>query len=478
MDVKTTLSEREGNTVKLAVEVSSEELQEAFNKNLRELSREARIPGFRPGKAPLAMIRQRMGDEAILANTIEESMSGWFVAALLELGLDPVDQPKIEFEGDKPELGKAFAFVATVTVMPELVLGEYKGVEAPKEPAVVEDEEVDAQMERLRNEFAELRPIYGRSVQNGDFVTADFRATSDGSPVEGFDASDFVFEVGGGRTFPEIEENAVGMSTGDERTFVLTVPATGEDQAKTVDCTMTVKEIKEKVLPQVSDRWASEVSEFATLLELRLEIRRKLQAGKTYASDHRFRALAVKAVADSVTVDLPEVAVREKAEEMLADFKRSLESEGGSFADYVEASQTTVEQMIEDLKPSAANSIKTNLALDAVAKAEGIVITDEDVGRAINQMAAVGGVDPKEFEARLRKSERIEPIRLQMRREKAADFIAANAIAVAPDAVQAKVVGDEAAGSLDGRSLEEALEPVAAEPAAFEQAAETAPEGT
>jgi len=129
--VKTTLSEREGNTVKLAVEVSSEELQEAFNTNLRELVREARIAGFRPGKAPAAMVRQRMGDEAILANTVEESISGWFAAAVLELGLDPVDRPEIELDDDALELGKPLGFTAKVTVMPEVVLGEYKGVEAP-----------------------------------------------------------------------------------------------------------------------------------------------------------------------------------------------------------------------------------------------------------------------------------------------------------------------------------------------------------
>ncbi len=222
--MKTTLSEREGNTVKLAVEVSGEELQEAFDARLKQLSREVRIPGFRQGKVPMTMVRQRLGDEAILADAVEEAMSGWFAAAVSELGLDPVDRPQIELEGDAPELGKPLGFTASVTVMPEVVLGEYKGVEAPKDPAEVQDQEVDAQMDRLRNEFAELRPVTGRAVQEGDFVTADFRAVLDGKPVEGLEAGDFAFEVGGGRIFPEIEEHVVGMNVGDERTFPLVLP--------------------------------------------------------------------------------------------------------------------------------------------------------------------------------------------------------------------------------------------------------------
>ncbi len=192
-----------------------------------------------------------------------------------------------------------------------------------------------------------------------------------------------------------------------------------------MDFTVTLKEIKEKVLPPLSDKWASEVSEFGTLLELRLEIRKKLQAAKTYAAEQRFRSLAVKAVTDNATLDLPDVVVREQAEEMVADFKQSLESQGGSLEAYLEATGTTVEQMIEDMKPQAANNVKTGLVLDAVAKAEGIEASDEEVSAAVAQMAAAGRVDAKAFETRLRKSGRIETFKWQIVRDKAADFIVA-----------------------------------------------------
>jgi trigger factor len=430
IDVKTTLSEREGNTVKLAVEVSGDELQEAFDTHLKQVAKEVRIPGFRQGKVPLTMVRQRLGDQAILIDAVDDAMGRWFATAALELGIDPVDRPQIDVGDDLPELGQTFSFTASVTVMPEVELGRYKGVEVPREADEVTTEEVDSQMDRLRNEFAELKPVEGRPAQNDDFVTADFRAEIDGQSVEGLEATDFVFEVGAGRLFKEVEEAVVGMNAGDTKTSPLTLPeGFPEDLAgKTAEFTITVKEIKEKVLPPLTDLWASEVSEFPTLLELRQEIRGKMQVGKTYSADQRFRSLAVKAVADNATLDLPDVVVREQAEELLADFKRSLEAQGGDFEAYMAATGTTVEQMIDDLKPGAANNVKTGLVLDAVAKAEGIEASDEDVQAAVAQMAAAGRVDAKTFENRLRKTGRLQAVGWQIVRDKAADFIAANAV--------------------------------------------------
>jgi trigger factor len=187
-------------------------------------------------------------------------------------------------------------------------------------------------------------------------------------------------------------------------------------------------------MPPLTDAWASEVSEFQTLLELRAEIRGKLEAGKTYSADQRFRSLAVQAAADNATLDLPDVVVREQAEEMLSDFKQSLEAQGGDFNSYVQVTGTSVEQMIADLKPSAASNVKTGLVLDAVAKAEGLEATDEEVSAVIAQMAASGRVDAQDLEKGLRRTGRIQAIKWQIVRDKAADFIAANAIALSPGA--------------------------------------------
>jgi trigger factor len=434
--VKTTLSERDGNTVRFAVEVSSEELQEAFNTRLRQLSREVRIPGFRPGKAPMAMVRQRLGDEYVLTETVEESMAGWYSKAVVELGLEPVDRPEVDAGEDAPELDKPFSFAATVTVMPDLVLGEYKGLEVPKESSEVEDAEVDAQMERLRNEFSELRPVSDRVAQMGDFVTVDFQATLDGKPVEDLAADDYVFEVGGDRMFPGVAENLVGMNASEEKTFPFEVPEgfPGDAAGKAVDFALTLKEIKEKVLPELSDQWATEVSEFATLLELRQEIRGKIGAGKAYGVEQQFRNNAVKKATDNASIDLPDVVVRAEADDLMADFKKSIEQQGGTLEGYVEALGVTVEAMLEDIKPQAANNVKTKLTLDAVAAEEGLEVTDEEVGLMVAQMAAGSKIDAKVLENRLRKSGRLESLKGQMMRDKAVDFIVKSAVAVAPEA--------------------------------------------
>jgi len=468
--VKTTLSERDGNTVKLEVEVSGDELQEAFDAKLNKLVREVRIPGFRPGKAPMIMVRQRFGDEAIITDAVEEAIGGWFAAAALELEIDPVERPKIDAGEELPELGKPLSFTATVTVMPEVELGEYKGLEVPKEPGEIKDEEVDAQVDRLRNEFAELRPVTDRPVHSGDFVTADFRASIDGEPVESLEANDFVYETGAGRIFADIEVQTLGMKPEEERTFKLALPEDfggKEVGGKTVDFTLKVKEIKEKVLPKLSDGWASEVSEFATLLELRQEIRGKIQGAKTYQVEQRFRAEAVQAAADNAQLDIPEVVVLEQAQEMVGDFAQSLTQQGGDIRGYLEATGITVEQMITDFKPQAARNVKTGLVLDAVAKAEGLVVTDAEIEDAVVQMAAAARADAKALKASLEKNNRMEPVRWQLLRDKAADFIAANAVAVAPPAKEAEP--EKKAKSSKAKAAAPVAE--AAEPAVEEVAA-------
>jgi trigger factor len=437
---------------------------------LKQVAKEARIPGFRQGKVPFTMLRQRLGDQAILVDALDDAVGRWFTMAALELGIDPVDTPQIDVGEELPELGKSFSFTASVTVMPEVELGQYKGLEVPKESDEVTSEELDAQMDRLRNEFAELKPVEGRAVQKGDFAAADFHAEAEGKPIEGLEAADFVFEVGAGRIFDEVEQAVVGMSAGETKIVPLPLgEGFPEDLAgKTADFTITVKEIKEKVLPPLTDLWASEISEFPTLLELRQEIRSKMQVGKTYSADQKFRSLAVQAAADNAKLDMPDVVVTEQAEELLADFVRSLEAQGGHIDLYMATTGTTKEQMLEDLKPSAASNVKTGLVLDAVAKAEGLQVADDEVQAAIAQMAAAGRVDAKTFEDRLRKSGRLQTIGWQILRDKAAQFIAANAVPLTEGA--AAVAEAKEALAKVVKPAAKSAKPRAAKPAAGSEA--------
>jgi len=435
--VRSTLKERDGNKVKVEIEVTPEELKEAFDVKLRELVREVRIPGFRPGKAPATMVQQKLGDEAVLADAVESAMSGWFVQAMIDLELESVDRPEVDMGEEMPLIDKPFVFSAEVTVMPEVKLGEYKGLKVPKDSVEVTDAEVEERVERLRNEFAELQPVEGRAVQRGDFVLADFQATLEGEPVPELETSDFLFEVGGGQIFPEVEEQVVAMSAGENKSIPVTlaedVPSE-ELAGKTVELELSLKEIKEKLLPEVTDDWVTEVAEFKTVDEFRGDIKSRMESAKEFSAAQKYHAAAVAKAAESVNIDLPEVVVQREAAEMLADLQSSIEARGLTLEGYMAATGMPLEQLVESMMPRASQNVKAKLVLDAIARAETLEIGDEDLQAAIDQMAAANGLEVKEVEKRLRKNGRIEELKVQMLRDKAAELIVEHSVAGPPEA--------------------------------------------
>jgi trigger factor len=432
--VKSNVAEQEGTTVRLEIEVSAEEVQEGLDTTLKQLAREARIPGFRKGKVPLRVAEQRFGAHAIVHQMLEDYLSRWYGSAVDEAGIEPVDTPEVDYD-DEPEPGRPFSFKVAVTVMPVPVLGEYKGLEVPRQMLVALDEDVDARVERLREEFAELRVVSDRSVRKGDFLTIDAKGMLDGAEVESATVDDYAFEVGAGRLLADLEEGVVGMAAGEEKAVLVVFPEDypSDDLAgKTLDFTVTVKEVKEKVLPAMNDEFAKDVSEFETLLELRLDIRGKLQAAKDSAAERAFRGAAVKAATDAAMADLPAVVVDRQAQEMVEDFARSLTMQGGDFSAYLEKTGVKVEQMLADVRPEAEATVKTSLVLDAIVAAEGLEAGADEVEARVAQMATAGRLDAGEVRSRLEESGRIQSVRQQLLREKAADLIVQHAVAVAP----------------------------------------------
>lgn len=434
--MRTDLKERDGNQVKVEVEVTPEEIKEAFDAKLRELVREVRIPGFRPGKAPANMVRQRMGDEAVLADAIESGMNLWFAQAMYDLDLEAVDRPEVDMPDEMPSMEKSLTFTVAVMVMPEVELGEYKGLKVPKASTEVTSEELDERVEGLRNEFAQLTPVSGRAAKEGDHVIADFEAKLDGEPINELEATDYLFELGAGMIFSEVEEKVTGMKAGEKDEVKLTFAEDIPDEnlkGKTVDFSIELKEIKEKVLPEVSDKWVSEVSEFATLLEFRQDVRKRLESAKTHNADQDYRAAAVGKAVENVKIDIPEAVVQREAAEMLAEFKSSLESRGVSLDDYLAATGMPFEKIVEDMAPRAAENVKTRLVLDAVAKAEKLEASDEEIAAVLAQIAEANKMDVKAVEKQIRKSERMGDLTAQIVRNKAAEFIVENAVETAPE---------------------------------------------
>jgi trigger factor len=432
--VKTTVGEKTGNDVTLEIEVSADEVQKGIDATVKQLSREVRIPGFRKGKVPTGIIVQRFGMEAIVHQMLDDHLSEWYAAALLEAELEPVDRPTVDFE-NAPEQGEPFTFTAVVTVMPTAELGEYKGVEAPREDAEVEDAEVDERVDRLREEFAELKSAGDRAAAEGDHVTIDAEGFRDGEAVPNTKLDDYMFEIGAGYLLPDLENGVIGMKSGEEHTIPVGFPddyPAEELQGATLEFVVTLKDVKEKSLPTLNDEFAKDVSEFETLLELRMDIRNKLQAAKDSSADRQFRAAVIDAVAAGVTVDLPPAAIDRQAREMVDDFARSLQMQGGDIQGYLQATGGDLELLVQQMIPDAEDALRTGLALDAVAAAEGLEVTDEELAERLDRMAAMGRVEAGELRSRLEQSGRISEIRQQILREHAADLIAENAVPVAP----------------------------------------------
>lgn len=439
--MKATLVEREGNTVQLEVEVSAQEVQSGFDDSVKSLAGNANLPGFRKGKVPARVFLQHVGEEAVLSQMLDDHLGEWYVAAVEEVDITPVDRPEVDFE-DPPERGEPFVFTAKVEVMPEAELGEYKGIEVPWEEPVVEDSEVDEQVDRLREEFAELRPVEGRAVQQGDFVNVDFTGSVEGEPVEQLQGQDYMVEVGGGDLLPELEEGMVGMEAEEEKVVPIDFPEDHGAESlagKTVDFAVQVKEIKEKVLPETNDELAKDVSEFDTLLELRADIRQKLESGKNEAAGDSFRDLAVGTAAGNAEVEVPESVVDRRAEEMVNEFAQSLNQRGADLDQYLQMTNAGREDLVENFRPRAADFVRSGLVLDAVAGAEGLTVSDEEINDAVNDMAAAAGqMDPAELRVKLEDSGRISDVEQNLLREKAAEFIAENAVRIDPPEEEAE----------------------------------------
>lgn len=469
--MKTTVTEQEGRKARVEVEVSAEEVGKAFEATLAELAREVRLPGFRKGKVPRPVLIQRLGIEGITQQVLDDHMDEWGQKAIDESGLQAIDVVEPPQHEGVPQQGAPFAFSVLLQLVPIPELGEYKAVEAPREDAEVKDTDVDFQVNRLREEFANLRPVSGRPAVQGDYVTVDFTGSLDGEPVEAAAAEDYVMELGSGRVLPELEQGIEGMEAGTEKVVSLPYAEDWPDEklaGKTAEFTVKLKEIKEKILPPLNDDFAKDVSEFGSLLELRLDIRRKLQGAKESAAKSRFRAAAVQRAVDNATVGIPEVMVVRQSESMMQDYLRSLEARGIDMKAYTEVNKEHLGAMMLQMRPEAENMVKTGLVLDAIAQKEQLEVSDQEVDEIVKPLAEAGKSDPAVLRERLEQSGRIESIRQNLLRDKAAALIEANAVAVdrpaEPTETAEEGIPDEA-GEKDPESAAGAQGPAAAESA-------------
>jgi len=423
----------EDNKVRIDVEISPEAVRKGVEAKVRELRRKVKVPGFRPGKAPRRVIENRVGRDYIYMEALQDELPRWYSAAVVENNLRPIDRPEIHFD-DPLDEEEGFRFSATVEVRPEAELGPYKGIEVPKREVEITEEQVDARLEEFRGQFATLAAVDGRPVEEGDFVIIDFKGERmTGGPLEGAEAEDYMLEIGGGELLPDFEKNLVGMRVGERKQFGVTFPADYSEESlrgQAVLFRVHVKEIKERDLPPLDDEFAKEASEFETLEEFRGAVREQLEAAARQQVDAEFRGRVLQAVAEGAEVEVPDVMVDEKAEEMAASFERVIRAQGMEPEQYYKIAGSSPEDVKKRVWDDAADTVRKELVLDAVAATEDIAADEEAVMHEIGHLAEDSGRSPEEIAETMRKNGTYELLEEEIARQKALDFLVESAVPV------------------------------------------------
>ncbi len=424
-----TVSELPGSRVSVEVEVPAADVDRAVSRAARALAREMRMPGFRKGKAPASLVIQRVGFAAVLEEAIREALPEWYERALLGSGIAPVGDPKVEVVSTPEAEGEPLAFKFEIGVRPEAELGDYKGLEVGKAEPEPPAEMVDREIERLREGFTKLEPV-DRAAAEGDVLLVDFEGLLDGKAFEGGKASDYLLELGGGQLIEGFEEQLASATAGETRKVEVTFPEdyqaeqlAGEDAVFTVE----VKEVREKVLPELNDDFASEASEFDTLDELRDDIAKRLAEAVGQRAEQDFRIAAVDAAAAAAKLDLPGELATARAGERWERVERQLAGQGMSPDAYLQMQGKTRDQVIEESVPEAEAELKREAVLAAIADAEGIEVSEEEMVEALAHPAEHERTTPEKLLKRLRESGRDAMIRDDIRFRKAIDLVAESA---------------------------------------------------
>jgi trigger factor len=412
--MKTVVEPLEGNKVKLSVEIDEQEFEKALDAAFRKIAREVRIPGFRPGKAPRRVLEARMGKDAARQEAIRDALPDYYARALRDHAVDAIAPPEIDITSGQ-ESGSV-AFDAVVEVRPQLKIAGYGGLRVTVPDPEVNEAEIQAQIDRLRNNFGELSQV-SRPARDGDHLTIDLKGSRAGEPVAGMTTDDFLYELGSGTVLPELDDQLQGARTGDIFGFQADLPD------GPVDFRVLVKDVKEKLLPAVTDEWAGEASEFDTVEELRADISKRVGLIKRVQAQLALRNQAVDALVELVPEDPPEPLVEHELERRAQDLQQRLAAQGASIPQYLEATGQTQEQLVAELRGAAVQAVKADLALRAVADAEGIEAADSDIDAEIARLAEQMKEKPAQLRRQLERAEQMPAVRSDVRKSKALEWL-------------------------------------------------------
>ncbi len=427
--MKTEVTELPDSRVRVEVEVPAEQVERGMQRAARALAKEMRMPGFRKGKAPPSLVIQRLGFGAVFQEAIRDSLPEWYEAGLLDSGISPVGDPDIEIVSAPESESEPLAFKFEIGVRPPAKLGEYKGLEVGRAESEPSEEIVEREVERLREGFAKLEPVE-RAAAEGDVLMIDFEGLLDGKAFEGGKADDYMLELGSGQLIEGFEEQLSGASGGEEREVEVTFPEdyqaeslAGQDAVFKVE----VKEVREKVLPELDDDFAAEASEFETLEELRADIAKRVGEAVEERAEQDFRVAAVDAAVDAATVEIPDELVTARAAERWERVERQLAGRGMSPDSFLQMQGKTREEILEESKPDAERELKREAVLAAIAETEAIEVGEEELVEALAHSAEHERITPEKLLARLRENGRDAMVREDIQVRKAIDLIAESA---------------------------------------------------
>jgi trigger factor len=422
--VKTSVTELPESRVRVEAEVASEEVERRLQQAARELGRQMKIPGFRKGKVPPPVVISRLGRGAVLDEALRNALPSWYDDAIDAAGIDPVGDPQLDV-GDLPGEGEPLAFSIEVGVLPGAQLGEYKGVEVGRREPEVDPEKIDEEVEQLRERVATLDTVERPAVK-GDHVVIDFLGKVDGEPIERGEGRDQLIELGSGQMIEGFEDQLIGATAGQELTVEITFPPESHPKlaGKTAVFDVTVKEVKEKHLPELDDDFAVETAGFDSLQELRDDISTRLAAEQQKEIDREFEEAVLDAVVAQATIEVPRNLVHERAHQLWHQMVSTFERQGLSKEAYMQlAGKTDEEALVHEAEPEAARLIRRDAVLGAVVAAEDISPTDEDILEALGPSAEREGLSAVDLLERVRKSDKLGRLREELAARQAIDLL-------------------------------------------------------
>lgn len=479
--MKVTVNEVDQHKVTLHIEVPVDEAEKGSKAACNNLANKVNIKGFRKGKAPRIVLESFLGKDAVKEEIFEVVASRAYNAALQEQKIVPVSDPDIKVITN--EKGQPVVFDATVTKKPEVKLGDYKGIEAAKQPVEVTEEQVSAELVNLQKAHSKMVVApEGSAIVNDDFAIIDFKGSVDGVPFEGGEGKAYPLQIGSGSFIPGFEEQLIGCKAGEQKDVKVTFPEEyfQKDLAgKEAVFAVTVNDVKRRELPPIDDELAKENGKYNTLDELKEDLRKKLEAQSQLKNLEAFNSEVIKKAMDNSEVDIPEVMVDAKADQMIEELSMKLETQNMNMQDYLKYTNSDMNKLKTSYHDPAKENVKMDLVLEAICKAEKIEVTEMDMQAEIVGMAQNFGADPREVYKIIMKEHRVPMLAQSVSRKKAAAFILKNAVdtnAAAEEKTEAKAEEPSAKEEVkaEKKTEEKAEAKTAKKPAAKKAATKTA----